>query len=88
MRNARRIVLILVLITAFIFLAQQLDQIGGPPATPSPAGPGQEVPGPVSDTDTPEGYPLVAPTNTPAGPYPPPKPTPTPTPEGYEPPSS
>ena len=87
MDNARRIILILVLIAVFIILAQRLDQFTGPPATPPPAAPAQKISEPLSVTATPEGYPF-APTEAPEGPYPPPKPTPTLTPEGYQPPSS
>lgn len=86
MENARRIILILALITIFIFLSQQLDRLTGPPATPTPAGPEQQLPEPLSATATPEGYPF-SPTDTPEGPYPPPKPTPTLVPEGYQPPT-
>ena len=87
MQNARRIVLILVLIVVFVILAQRLDQFTGPPATPPPAVSDQQLPEPQSATATPEGYPFP-PTDTPEGSYPPPKPTPTLTPEGYQPPTS
>lgn len=87
MDNARRIILILVLIAVFVILAQRLDQFTGPPATPPPATAVQQISEPLSATATPEGYPF-APTETPPGPYPLPKPTPTLTPEGYQPPGS
>lgn len=86
MKNVWRIGVILVLVIIFVIVAQRLDQLTGPPATPSPGGSGQELAEPASATATPEGYPFL-PTETPEGPYPPPKPTPTPTPEGYQPPT-
>jgi hypothetical protein len=86
MDNARRIILILVLVAVFVILAQRLDQFTGPSATPPPATPAQQLSEPVGATATPVGYPF-SPTDTPQGPYPPPKPTPTLTPEGYQPPT-
>lgn len=87
MQNARRIVLILVLIAVFVVLAQRIDQFTGQLATPTAVVSEQQLPEPQSATALPEGYP-IPPTDTPAGPYPPPKPTPTLTPEGYQPPAS
>lgn len=83
MENARRIILVLVLIVVFVILAQRLDQLSRPPATPGPGAPTQQLSEPLSATITPVGYPFP-PTETPEGPYPPPKPTPTLTPEGYQ----
>ncbi|RME48379.1 MAG: hypothetical protein D6791_03500 [Chloroflexi bacterium] len=87
MQNARRILLILILIAVFVILAQRLDQFTGPPATTSPVTPAQQLPKAAAATATPIGYPFP-PTETPQGPYPPPKPTATLTPEGYQPPES
>lgn len=81
MDNARRVILILVLIAIFVIIAQRLDQLTGPPAVPD-----RQLSQPLSATAIPEGYPSP-PTATPEGPYPPPKPTPTLTPEGYQPPT-
>lgn len=85
MSNARRIILILVLIAIFVIIAQRLDRLTGPPATPS-SDVAPQLSEPLPATAAPRGYPVPL-VETPEGSYPPPKPKATPTPEGYQPPA-